>query len=448
MSDALTSRAAHEYRDERDRQERTKGGHRLAMLHSAPPPRSESDYGEQAPSAPIDDAAPGGEPSLPRAPIKFTPTRFNWRDPSTFPRRQFVYGRPYVRQFLSVTAAPTKVGKSSLDLVEAIAMAAGIDLLGIEPIHPMRVWYWNGEDPLEEIERRVLAICLLFNINPRDVEKNLFLDSGRDTEIILATQTRTGAVIATPVEAGLTAALIDGKFDVLTLDPAVSIHRVSENDNVMIAAVAQTLGRIADKANVAIEAVHHTRKLGGAAATIEDSRGASAWVSAARSVRVLNRMTKDEGARAGIEDGRERLYFRTDADGNLAPAAATEWFNLKSQGLGNGSGGSIDDQDYVGVATRWEWPNAFADVSVNDLRKAQAAIANGGPWRENSQAKDWAGVAIARALGLDATNRAHKAKLTTMLKKWIENGMFVIVDGLDDKRRPRSFIEVGERAND
>lgn len=60
MSDALTSRAAREYRDERDRQERTKGGPRLAMLHSAPPPQSEGDYGEQAPSAPFDEVAPEG----------------------------------------------------------------------------------------------------------------------------------------------------------------------------------------------------------------------------------------------------------------------------------------------------------------------------------------------------------------------------------------------------
>ena len=133
--------------------------------------------------------------------IKFTPTPFTWRDPATFPRRQFVYGRHYARQYLGVTAAQTKVGKSSLDLVEAVAMASGRNLLGVEPVRPMRVWYWNGEDPQEELERRVLAICLHYGIDHREVEKSLFLDSGRDTEIIVATQTKTGAVIATPVEA-------------------------------------------------------------------------------------------------------------------------------------------------------------------------------------------------------------------------------------------------------
>ena len=133
-------------------------------------------------------------------PVKFAPTPFTWRAPSTFPRREFVCGRHYARQFLSVTAAPTKVGKSSKSLVEAVAMAAGRNLLGVEPVRPMRDWYWNGEDPQEELERRVLAICLHYGIDRVELEKNLFLDSGRDTEIIIATQTRMGAVIAIPVK--------------------------------------------------------------------------------------------------------------------------------------------------------------------------------------------------------------------------------------------------------
>ena len=450
MSDALAAGVAREWRAERDMAERTKAAPRPAILNVAPQPTGAEDYGAREPSAPLNDASEPVDRARAegnRPPIKFTPTPFAWRDPSTFPRRQFVYGRHYARQFLSVTAAQTKVGKSSLCLVEAVAMSVGQNLLGIEPVRPMRIWYWNGEDPQEELERRVLAICLHYAVDQRVVENNLFLDSGRDTEIIVATQTKTGAVIATPVEAALTAALIDGKFDAFILDPAVSVHRVSENDNMMIDAVAKTFGRIAGRANVAIEAIHHTRKLGGSAATIEDSRGASAWTSAARDVRVLNRMTKDEGAKAGIEDGKERLYFRADTDGNLAPSSATEWFHLASQGLGNGSGGHVDDQDYVGVATPWKWPNAFEGVQVSDLRKVQAAIA-AGRWRESAQAKDWAGIAVARTLGLNPTNKAHKAKIAALLKTWIENGMFAVVEDEDDKRMKRKFIEVGTPAHD
>jgi hypothetical protein len=57
----------------------------------------------------------------------------------------------------------------------------------------------------------------------------------------------------------------------------------------------------------------------------------------------------------------------------------------------------------------------FDGVTVSDLRKAQAVIATG-RWRESSQAKDWAGHAVADVLRLDATNKAHRAKIAAPLK--------------------------------
>lgn len=89
-------------------------------------------------------------------------------------------------------------------------MASGRNVLGVMPSRPMKVWYWNGEDPREEIERRILAICPHYAVDPKDVEGNLFIDSGRDTEIIVAVQTQKGIIVSTPVEAALTAALVDG----------------------------------------------------------------------------------------------------------------------------------------------------------------------------------------------------------------------------------------------
>ena len=70
--------------------------------------------------------------------------------------------------------------------------------------------------------------------------------------------------------------------------------------------------------------------------TTESSRGAKAKTDAARVVRVVNRMSKDEGEKAGVEN--HRLYFRTYNDkANLAPPAdKSDWFELKSVDLGNG----------------------------------------------------------------------------------------------------------------
>ena len=53
----------------------------------------------------------------------------------------------------------------------------------------------------------------------------------------------------------------------------------------------------------------------------------------------------------------------------------------------------------------------FAGVTVAKLRAAQEAVAAGGPWRENSQAKAWVGRPIAMVLQLDPNKKADRAKI-------------------------------------
>jgi hypothetical protein len=56
-------------------------------------------------------------------------------------------------------------------------MAVGRDLLdGSKPITRLRVWYWNGEDPKDEIQRRIAAICLHYKIEQKDLEGCAELD--------------------------------------------------------------------------------------------------------------------------------------------------------------------------------------------------------------------------------------------------------------------------------
>ena len=218
-----------------------------------------------------------------------------------------------------------------------------------------------------------------------------------------------------------------------------------EDDNPAVDAIAKRLGLVAKKAKVAVELVHHARKTNGQELTTEDSRGGSALIDASRSGRVLNPMSKDEAKTAGVKDSR-RLYFRIDAangkNSRSAPSDKADWYKFAGVDLGNAKGD--DHQDNVGVATLWKWPDAFEGVTVSDLRKAQSAI-DGGRWRENCQATDWAGIAIAQALGLNVKDAAHKAKIITLLKEWTAKGMFVEVEGLDDKRKKRNSSKLGSR---
>ena len=203
---------------------------------------------------------------------------------------------------MSCTVAPGGVGKSSLIIAEALAMASGRKLLKVTPIRPLRVWLWNGEDPVDELERRIAAAMVYYNITSDDLGGRLSVDSGRAQPIVIADQTRDGTAIAEPVINAVKAAIRDNHIDVFSVDPFVSSHKVSENDNGRIETVAKVWVQIAEEANCAVELVHHTRKTGGLDVTVEDARGASALVFAARAARTLNAMSAAEAKKIGIKE--------------------------------------------------------------------------------------------------------------------------------------------------
>ena len=101
----------------------------------------------------------------------------------------------------------------------------------------------------------------------------------------------------------------------------------------------------------------------------------------------------------------------------------------------------------VAVVVPWAWPDPLASVTVDDLRKVQAAIA-AGRWRENVQAKDWVGKAVAGVLGLDVSDKRDKAKMAGLIRIWLKSGALVTVEGEDEKRNKRTFVEKGDAASD
>jgi hypothetical protein len=328
------------------------------------------------------------EPAAP--PVRATP--FVWRDPASLPRREWLYGHHYVRKFVSATMAPGGVGKSSLTMVEALAIASGRPLLGMVPHETVGVWLWNGEDPLEELERRLAAIAIHYGLSPDDIGGRLFVDSGRSTKIKVATQERSGTKIAVPLVDSLVETIRANRIGAVIIDPFVSSHSVPENDNNAIDEVASAWADIADRTGCAVELVHHVRKTApGEEITIEHGRGAVALINKSRAARVLNPMSEQEATRFAVENA--RLHFRvSDGKASMSPPSdKAEWFRMASVNLGNGH---LGHGDSVGVVTRWTPPDPLAGLTVDDLLKAQNAIAQG-RWRENVQAADWVGKAVA-----------------------------------------------------
>src|SRR5262245_56205536 len=54
-------------------------------------------------------------------------------DPATLPPREWLYGRHYQRRTVGGTVAPGGIGKTTLCMVEGVAMATARNLLGEQP---------------------------------------------------------------------------------------------------------------------------------------------------------------------------------------------------------------------------------------------------------------------------------------------------------------------------
>jgi hypothetical protein len=233
------------------------------------------------------------------------------------------------------------------------------------------------------------------------------------------------------------------KIDVLLIDPFVSCHEVSENDNSAMDMIVKEWGKVADRGNCSVHLIHHTRKsIGGEAeVTTDSSRGASSQTDACRAVRPINRMSEKEATATGVDN--RRLYFRVSHDkANLQPPVEkADWFKLVSVDLGNGEMGIPGDS--IGVVTKWELPDALAGITGADFEKVARAIRSGG-WRHSPQAKDWVGKAVADALHLDFDNPTAKARIKRMLGVWYAAKSLMVVERDDDNRVSRKFVEVAE----
>ena len=355
------------------------------------------------------------------------PQPFLLTDFADIPPRQWIYGRHYIRKFLSVTVAAGGSGKTALTLCEAMAMACGKPLLGTET-EQRRVWVWNLEDPLEELQRRLAAICLHYEIDQDDYRDHLFVNSGRDSQLVIAEQSSNQSVLTPAVEV-VTEFIQAYNIDVVLVDPFVSSHRLNENDNSGMDLVVKAWGKIAEQGQCAVELVHHVRKAQqGQSATYGDARGASALTDAARHVRRLVRMTADEARLADIDEDQAWRYTReADSKDNLAPPTTdNSWREMRSIDLPNG--------DNVGVIEKWDWPDPFSDVTVNDLEAVKRAL-KGEFYRFDVRSKQWYGYAAADCLGMDGNEAAVKSKIKQLMSTWIKNNEFETYDMLDPKTR-------------
>ncbi len=363
---------------------------------------------------------------------------FVYRDPESIPRREFLYGRHYIRKHVSATVAPGAIGKSSLDLTELLAMALGLGVLGEQaPSASLKAWYINGEEDQDEIDRRIAAFCKHYDVDGERLTWRLLVNSMR----VSLAHTERGAVVFSDKALGwLEQEIKANRVDVTVIDPWVCFQSVPEKDNISIDALIRRLKDIAERTNSAIEVIHHTRKLpaGQDELTTEDSRGGSSLMYAVRSGRVLNRMTTKIAAELGVDDVQRRLTFRIDnGKQNLSPPEKAKWARLVGTQLANG--------DNVQAVAEWMYPDAFEGVTTAMMHDVRHRVTEK-PYRADPQARTepWVGTLLAELLNLDLSQEPARAKVKGILKTWFANKVLDKEERTEPgTRKKRTYVVAG-----
>jgi len=234
------------------------------------------------------------------------------------------------------------------------------------------------------------------------------------------------------------------KIGVVILDPFVSAHLVNENNNGSVQAVVAMLRKLARDTNSSVQLVHHIRKGNGDDATIDSVRGAGSLIGAARAARVINRITPEDAMALGVDEHEALGIFRVD-DGkaNLAPPSDRAVYRrMQSVEIANG--------EHIGVATEFKLPDLFDGVTADNARNVQKLVneaeANQTPYRENVQAANYVGHAVAEELKLDMEKDKDKAKIKAIVKKWIKTNVLKTAEVHDNRQgREVAAIIVGEQ---
>jgi hypothetical protein len=368
---------------------------------------------------------------------------YRWIDPTSIPPRQFLFGRHYVRKTIGATIAAGGRAKTTLSILEAMSMAVGRDLLTGQPIAPLCVWHLNGEEDQDELHRRLAAVCQHYQLSEADWQGRLFVQSVRDKPIRLATLLKNTPTLNGSALDQIEAEIRAKRIDVFMLDPLVSFHSVTENDNGhMDLLLKEGLGAIASRTNTAGEVFHHPGKPkpGQAETTVEDGRGASSILWAVRSARVLNFMTPDEAVRLGISEDDRRLHIRiTNGKANMGPLGKASWFKLAAENLPNG--------DQVVCSTFWSPPNPFQGVTAADMQRCRTLV-QGGAYRRSSQSPDWVGFLVADILHINVTPNGNNdpqdlARIKEILKTWFKNKVLATEKREDKNRQQREYVISG-----
>jgi RecA-family ATPase len=214
-------------------------------------------------------------------------------------------GNTFCKKFLSGLISPGAVGKTSIRIAQALAVATGRELTYEKVFVRAPILFICMEDDENELRRRFRAAVKFFGIAKEELtDVYIWSIEGQKLDWL----NNDDAVVRQPLYTRLLGIVKSCKIGLIIFDPFVKVHDVNENENKAIDEVVTILIALAEETNIAIDICHHARKGGAVAGDADTSRGASSLSAGGRLFRTVAAMTETEAKALGVpEEKAERV---------------------------------------------------------------------------------------------------------------------------------------------
>lgn len=284
--------------------------------------------------------------------------------------RPWVFGTILQERVVTTLTAIGGGGKSVLSLIIAAHLAVGKSFLGMPVLRKGKSIVYNAEDDLEEMSRRLIAVCEVYDLDLSIVRHHVALVSGDD--VPLKVTKNTPPIVDSEKVNELIKAASDPEVVMICVDPVAEIHTAQENDNMQMNYVMGVLRMIARMTDTAVFAIFHTGKPPVASANAwvgqqGATRGASSIGASARVALTLFPASESDAEDIGIPKDQRGYYVRLDgAKATFSSPAArkTRWLKWHTREIKSG--------DEVGVLLEHD-ARSSAEAASRDIATALLA---------------------------------------------------------------------------
>ncbi|MFH2075895.1 MAG: AAA family ATPase [Pseudomonadota bacterium] len=146
---------------------------------------------------------------------------------------------------------------SLLAILEGLSVASGKKLTHARVWQRGPAWYYGTEDPVDEIERRILAAKIHHKLTDEDVAE-FYYSSGYDLPLKLVEIGRCGPVVNETVVQTIITEIQKRGVLVFLVDPLMGCLDASEGDHQAMEMLMQALQRVATTTGCAVGLFHTT----------------------------------------------------------------------------------------------------------------------------------------------------------------------------------------------